>query len=353
MGPARTASLVLATTIAAWAAWPTSAVSAATTSALSYSAASDGGYSWWSSKVFEVSAEWRVPAISPTSPPGVAATWVGAQSRSDDGPFVQVGTVERSLGPGTATYTGVWSDAALGFHAQVLGELAAGDLVRATMVRRGAVWLVTLQDLASKTTTTHSATCGKGAVFTQAEWLQESPEGATYPDVAAPRFAEVKADDKGPRLSLANAEALLASNGSNWVPTRFAHDGFSLVNPTGYAKQYLADAAPLDQGQSAFEEAVQSWGPAPPDARAPFVKAFLRLSEAFAATLDRQHWPSRTRTAVAELVRADDLVQEDLESWAKSGYSVTNPHYAQLQRDQAAVHDAAQSLRALLGLPPS
>ena len=233
LGLARTVSLALATTIAAWAAWSTSAVSAATTSAPSYSAASDGGYLWWSSKVFEVSAEWRVPAISPTSPPGVAATWIGAQSRSDESPFVQVGTVEQSVGPATETYSGFWSDAALGFHSQMLGELAAGDIVRATMVRRGAVWLVTLQDLTSKTTTTHSATWGKGAVFTQAEWLQESPAGATYTDAAAPRFAEVNVNNKDPRPSLANAEALVASNGSTWVPTRFAHDGFSLVSPPG------------------------------------------------------------------------------------------------------------------------
>jgi hypothetical protein len=208
------------------------------------------------------------------------------------------------------------------------------------------------KDLSSGASNTFEVAYAKGEAFAQAEWTQEDPEDTPYPAVSVPHFQKVEVNDRVPRLAVADGSALLASNGRDWVPTPFSRDGFSLVRPTGYGREYLADAAPADRAWSAFTAAYATWGATPASARASAVNALAASYLRFSAALSRQRWPSRAGHDIALSVQADNSAVANLRAWARSGYASTSPHAAQVRQDQAVVHKASVQLCALLGLPP-
>jgi hypothetical protein len=227
------------------------------------------------------------------------------------------------------------------------------------MERRGSSWLLTFRDLSSRVVTRYSVFCGERALFNQAEWLQEDPTPQVnaaelpYPNVAAPHFAHVQANYRVPELSLANGQALIASNGDILVPGPLHLDGFSLVHPMGYAKQYLEDLGPLDNGESAFDAALASWSSTSLADRAFAVTALLGQLKSFAASLSTQHWPPLDRHRVSIMVQIDDLVQTDIAAWRYDHYALSQSTYAAFEQNRASLQEAVRGLRAVLGLPPA
>jgi hypothetical protein len=315
-----------------------------------------GGYSWWAGDVRQVSARWRVPLISPASAAGHASTWVGAQSAAGGYPFVQVGVTEDTSGGGRAQYHAFWSDTKAGFHPQYLGPVRARDMVAVGMDRQKGGWKLMVWDLTRRTRMSRVVRYGGGAVFNQAEWLQEDPTASTavavdlpYPRMSGERFLDVKVNGATPRLGLANGQSLMATGGTILVPTAFRHDGFAMVVPRGAGKQYLADVSPLDFAINAYNFELTSWDSLAVGARAATVEALMRAYATFAERVVGQAWPAAARGELALLASNDTRLDADLTAWLVSGLGRGSSQFFRLEEDQD--NDLGQAVRYDLGLP--
>jgi len=104
----------------------------------------------------QISAKWRVPAVLPTSPMGLSATWIGLQTKAPDGPFIQLGTyADQSVfsPPGQprkswSSYGIFWSDTARAFRPVSVVELSRpGDLISFDMTRNDQGWYLKVHNL--------------------------------------------------------------------------------------------------------------------------------------------------------------------------------------------------------------
>ena len=132
------------------------------------------GYQWCC-EASEVSATWVVPRILQGAS-GSEGVWVGLQT--DSGTFfLQVGTNEFVVDthPLVPEYQAFWSDGPLHGSPQQLGELNAGDLVRAELKQAATGWSVSFSDRTQHwthtTTVRHLAPSGGDL----AEWVEEDP----------------------------------------------------------------------------------------------------------------------------------------------------------------------------------
>jgi Peptidase A4 family len=314
----------------------------------------------------QISAQWRVPAVLSTSPIGASATWIGLQTHSPSGPFIQLGTysdqsVSASDGPPkpSSAYGVFWSDTARGFHLVPIVELSRpGDLIAFDMTRNAQGWDLKVHNLTvgwSRSVEVRYAATGR---FTQAEWIQEDPAkgyAATtdepYPSTSPVAFGHLEIDHRPPRLSYGNAQVLSTTDGVFLAPTRPLDDGFALRRPSEIAIQFLTDdetyeAAVAPINLAYYENIVQA-GAAP----LPKVAAMTRPMSALASRLQSQSWPRSDQTAVEAFVKDIGQHVRALNAWGhnpnKSWTSLTS-----IVKSPNYLRDGDRLLLSL-GLPPS
>lgn len=201
----------------------------------------------WTGTVSSVAASWRVPRVLPGSPPGGAATWIGAQRTDGPGPFVQIGTSENrdTVALDTSNdYTAFWSDPKVHFAPQSLGPVEPGDYVSASMVLAAGVWRLQLVDHTRGSAYVHTTADEASAHFGVAEWLEEDPTSSEtnkvipYPRLSTVRFQQLAVNDVAPSVADLYAQ-WLSLPGMNLAPSVVLGDLFA-VSPAG-----AGDVAPV------------------------------------------------------------------------------------------------------------
>jgi hypothetical protein len=309
-----------------------------------------GGYQV-KSPVQQLSAEWRVPVISASSPSGAASTWIGVQSPSVKS-FVQVGTTEDSAS-GVVTYQGFWSDAAVSYHAQSLLTVHAGDLVQVSIVRQGRRWSVGFVDwteLARRMLLIKSATVSS----TLAEWVQEDPTttaaataDAPYPVMTAPVFTNLLLNRLRPTLPYIDGQVLSTENGTFLVPSRVRNDGFAFITPQGAVRQYLIDAFHFNTQYFRIVVDLSRWSELDPASRRGALSKLVRAYSVSRSSLIGQYWPARARSDVAAMAQRVNVCIQAIRRAPLDDHRVS----AAMVETCDAVHAAANKLRASLGLP--
>jgi len=302
------------------------------------------GYIWVAKKVDSVSSTFTVPTIRPGSPArSLAATWIGAQAPSVNGPFIQIGVNELRLPHPVSlhgrrvrgVYFAFWSDTAKHFHAVPLFIVGAGDRVAVSLRRRADGWKLAIADASigvSRRFLTHDEARGS---FDWAEWLQEDPTANShrplpYPRLSRVSFEQLRANSAPPGRGLLS-QWLTISRG--YVgPTKTAADAFSAGREKlgAAAAQFWRLAFPQSNASVAFYDAVQAFGPSTP------VAQISAQSASYAAALranirgfERAHWPprlrplvrvliKRTRVALAVVITAPQRVPGELTAWRRS-----------------------------------
>ena len=209
----------------------------------------------------DVGAEWTIPAILSASPPGNAATWVGAYDRS--GPFLQIGVLEEKPTYATSDwdveYEVFWSDTKKGDYPQVVNLSArAGDVVKASLTDVSNGWRILFKNISNgehwKSVVSYPA-----HVFSTAEWMQEDPQespnhvkAGRYPNMTDVTMSHLFVNDRTPSLSFRDCTCLVSMNGKVVVPTTFTDDGFSDRQATPEMIQYLDDVAPFNLAVTEF-----------------------------------------------------------------------------------------------------
>lgn len=315
-------------------------------------------------EVREISARWRVPTIAPTSSPGFAATWVGAQSDRGGFPFIQLGVNEEALSAGAGhgvalSYQGFWSDTTVGFHPVRILALDPGDLVSASMAQDTAGWRLVLDDRTTGKSAARQVNYGPGASYQEAEWVQEDPtdgrvvaQDLPYPTMGDVRFSDLTVDGAQPELDLADGQTLTTSGATTiLVPSAVTHDGFTLRPPTGAATDYLEAAASLDAAISRFSAELADWRSTGRPQRSAEERALAQAYETNAAKLLSQTWPSTAGPLMDHLAGQMQVIVRDLRRWAAAGLPEHGEAYrALLQAERIGV--LADEARARLGLPP-
>lgn len=309
--------------------------------------------------VSQISGQWQVPAITAKSPAGHASTWIGAQGFGGDASFIQVGVTEDSFGAGQSLYEEFWSDPAVSYHPQSLGEVSAGDLISFSMQRQNQGWSLSVDDRTTKSAVTKLIPYGVGGSFTTGEWIQEDPTDTAaaavdlpYPETSTVTFQQLSINGRPPELDLADGQTLSASDGIILVPSAVHQDSFSLAAPTGVAAQYLQDAAGLDAALSVYSVELASWNAKPLATRSVEVG---KLSAAYASNADElqeQTWPPAAAPDAARLARQFRQVENDLQLWKAAGLRKAGSVYETLLSDQD-IAPLADQLRAALDLPPA
>ena len=94
---------------------------------------------------------------------------------------------------------------------------------------------------------------GQNDSFSQGEWLQEdpsaqlsSPGDVPYATTSSVEVRRLQVNGRNPRLRYKDGQALSTADGLNLTPTPVKHDEFSLVEASGFARQYLSDAESFD-----------------------------------------------------------------------------------------------------------
>jgi hypothetical protein len=317
-----------------------------------------GGYSV-DGPVHAISAEWRVPAILPKSRPGVAATWIGAQTSFDD-TFIQIGVNEFAVGRHFAPqYQLFWSDTAKNFHPQPLGVAVAGELLFFSMTHNSSGWLLQLHNESKSLSVKREIHYAKGVDFTVSEWIQENPApgaitavDAPYPDVANVTFQRMKVNDKPPRLQRSDGQVLIASSGAIRVPSPVTRDSFTFHAPRGSARQYLEDARRLDAGVSSFDAKQVRWSTVSRTRRRGDVEALISVLRTNLKVFKSQSWPTKTRKPLSKL---DALTSQQIslfEAWSHTKMSLEGKDFLKFD-GTISLHDRyVDEIRASLDLPP-
>lgn len=198
------------------------------------------GYTW-SGHVTAVRGSWTVPRIRRGSPPGVAATWIGAQAPGVPGPFIQIGTTEQYTlttaardGLPSHLYFAFWSDVARHFHPIVLFPVASGDDLSASMSLAHGKWTLAIVDETSGESAQLTTTNEARASFNQAQWTQEDvTDGKTkqpfpYPQLSPVAFRRLAVNGQIP-IGAALSPQSLSEHASSVVPGSLEHDSFALT----------------------------------------------------------------------------------------------------------------------------
>lgn len=325
-----------------------------------------GGYNW-DGTVTSIGAQWNVPTILPSSAPGYASTWIGAQTPVNDRGFIQLGTLEQDGGaeqprsaassPHAPQYFAFWSDTQRGFHPVILGTVAPDSLISAAMVKSPSGWKLTLTDNLRRLATGLLVRDSPSDPYNQAEWLQEDPvmtvsvgHDLPYPALSPVAFIDLAVNGHHPRLSFDDAQALSSSNGIFMVPSRFTHDSFTMAPAAGAAKQYLRDALSLDNANIPFAAALRSWHTESAATKRAAVQAFVAAISANRSALAGQAWPPSARPLIGQVVKVQKAAVGFLNFWLTSGGVASGDPPAIPSVD--LITPTADRLRSVLGLPP-
>lgn len=309
-------------------------------------------------KVSRISAQWVVPKIAATSPPGIAATWVGAQN-IEDSDFIQLGILEIANGGGDASYEAFWSDTEKQFAPQSLERLSAGDKISVSMARDAKGWLLNFDDRRNASSVTKQINYDAAGRFTQGDWLQEDPspsrlasKDVTYPDLADVTFQKMMVNGHRPKLVQADGVTLSATGGALEVPTPVKDDAFTFVRPKGAADQYLIDAAVIDAATAKLNVQVAQWSTASTTTKTRDVKAIESVFTFEAGQFRSQTWPGAAQSGVHDLIQFIVLDISNFKGWSAAGFKLSGPAFEKLQNTVQEESGAVDKLRASLGLPP-
>ncbi len=275
-----------------------------------------GGYVSRGHDIRSIHAQWVVPGALAGSPPGIAATWIGAQVADavTDSAFVQIGTNEHVGSPnGDAfphAYYAFWSSDTRAFHPQLLLPVAPGDVVTATIVRRGDHWHLAIDDTTSGQRQKVSVLGAGDPRIDQADWTQEDVTDARtgrrfeYPQLAPVTMSHITLNDRTPAYSGVYATWLTTAEGVNWAPTPLEDGAFTLhrVTVTPAGQRYMAAALPENAAIAAFASSLVGWTPSTPSAqivaaRSALIAALRRNVAAFGAG----SWPAAAAAPLASL----------------------------------------------------
>lgn len=314
----------------------------------------------------QISAQWRVPAVLSTSPLGASATWIGLQTRSPSGPFIQLGTysdqsVSTSAGPPqpSSAYGVFWSDTTRGYHLVPIVELSRpGDLIAFDMSRNAQGWDLKVHNLTVGWSRSVEVHYGATDQFTQAEWIQEDPAkgyAATtdvpYPATSPVAFGDLEVDHRPPRLRYENAQVLSTTGGVFLAPTRPLDDGFALRRPSNIAVQFLRDYETYEAAVTPINVAYAEHLLQADSGALPKVAAMTRPMSTLARQLQSQSWPLGDQTAVSAFVKDIEQDIRALNAWGhnpdKSWTNLTS-----IVKTPSYLRDGNRLLLSL-GLPPS
>jgi hypothetical protein len=299
-----------------------------------------------------------VPRILANSKPGVAATWIGAQTTySND--FIQVGVNEFSYKFGAPNYQLFWSDTAENFHPHLLGTVHAGELIEASMTQNATGWLLRLLNKSESLSVEKQVNYSAGVSFSVGEWIQENPapaevtsHDAPYPNIANPVFQKLEINGRAPTLRRSNGQVLIASSGAIRVPTLVLHDSFTFKAPKGAALQYLTDARRLDAGVSVFDAAQVSWKTTSIRSRRDDVLTLVRVLKSNVGVFKSQSWPRATGGSIAKLDALTTEQVSEFQAWSKTDMKLTASSYSKFL-SSIPEHDVlVDKIRASLNLPP-
>jgi hypothetical protein len=308
--------------------------------------------------VHHIQASWQVPAIAPTSPSGIAATWIGTQDPSGKG-FIQIGVNEYVQQTGEDFYEAFWSDTAVKFRPQPLGALSSGETVRASMKRDASGWQISLRSGSGSFSVSRHIDFGTGLNYNSAQWLQEDPtsglvvaQDVPYPVMANVRFTHLLVNGAKPRLRLRNAEVLITSTGEIEIPTSVSDNAFTFTSPHGAPRQYLEDARLLDNGSSTFQEEYAHWKATPARRRQRYAQQWILTLKLLSKDFEAQSWPESTRKPIAQLILVTREQIADLHSWITGGLTLHGRGYAKFEATEKAHLRTVNRVRASLDLPP-
>jgi len=308
--------------------------------------------------VRDVQAQWQVPVISPTSPPGTAATWIGAQGTSGKG-FIQIGVNELVPQQGEDFYEAFWSDTAVKFQPQPLGALSSGETLHASMKRDKSGWQISLRNGSRSFSVSRHISFGAGVDYTLAQWLQEDPtsglvvtQDVPYPVMTNVRFTHLAVNGAKPRLSLRDAQVLITSTGEIDVPTPVRDNSFTFSAPHGAQRQYLEDARLLDRGSAAFQAQYANWKATSARLRLTDTRHWIDTLVLLTKDFETQSWPTPTQKEIPQLVLVTQHQIADLHSWLAAGLAVNGPAYLKFEGTFEAHQKSVNLVRASLRLPP-
>jgi hypothetical protein len=311
-----------------------------------------GGYQI-DQRTTEVGAQWKVPVLDPSSPPNSgASTWIAVEN--SQGQFIQVGTQE-NFGV-FATYSVFWSDVAVGFHPQFLGDANPGNLIKFKMVQTARGWRLSFNDLTDKSSGSMRVPYGRASTFDSAQWIQEDPgignnpnDHVTYPTMIAPTFQHLSVNDAAPRLRKRDGFVLETNDGVIEVPTLVHDDQFSLISATGPARQYLRDIFPYDVALYPFQ--LDIFKMQSPTARV--LHKMRSTLTAFVADLRTQTWPAKDKSDVKRVERSVSDYQHLYAHFSVAPSSLNGAELGRLESDNRRDFGYIVKLRYALDLPPS
>jgi len=187
------------------------------------------GYIWYGN-VTQVSATWRVPTLTPTTPDGSASTWIGVQGPGSNA-FYQVGTTEQSYGRFNS-YEAFWSDPAQHFHAQqILLGVSAGDEIQARIAFVDGTWQASISDLTDSQSGDAPTFTAQFTNLQMAEWIQEDPTlptgAAPYPDMSPSTIRQVMVNSSQPAYSSLQPQVMVLPHHVRIVPEPLVNDQFT------------------------------------------------------------------------------------------------------------------------------
>lgn len=316
-----------------------------------------GGYAEHHRRVVEVGARWKVASVSARSPAGTAATWIGAESSRDGSSFFQVGDVTFVPTSGPVQYWLFWSDAAVGFHAQLLGRVRPDDDLSVEMHRVASGWRLRIADRTAHTRVQRTIAYAPQAAYDVAEWIEEDPatgyvsaSDVPYPRLSTVQFRALRLDGRSPHLVRENGTTLITNGDGVFVPTPVRRDGFVLVRPTGAARRYLVDVRVLDHWTSEYQAALVNWSAMPLAARVRLVRGLVKAFRRAATMLAHDQWPALALPTVLHLVRRERTIAVALVRWRASGLSLAGSNFANVNKMLST--SMGDAVRSAIGLPP-
>lgn len=270
--------------------------------------------------VTKLSAQWRIPAVSPRSGPGHALTLVGA-FYPPAGVVIEAGTAEDVVkvhGHDRVSYSAFWSPD--GYSIRRFHLLHAGDEVTTTIEPAVGAWRIHIDDTTARWQGSITVRQFGATQLDEAAFLQQDPATDTYvpsveaspvvpyPEVGGVTFTHVQLNGRPPQLSWPDALMLTVPNGTYLLPTHAARDGFSVFAAGGAARQYLADVTPEEYAYRQFNVVFEHWAGSTDGAtRARESQFFLESQQRFAHQLLSQRWPPSVR---ADITTRAQLAQQ-------------------------------------------
>ena len=270
----------------------------------------------WEGPVSSLSASWTVPRIIGRSR-GFAATWVGAQTPSSSGAFIQIGTDEehqplrREPSEG-AEYTAFWSDSAHDFHPQFLLHVRAGDEVSASLELAHGRWTLAIVDRSSGVGARVATRAETHARFSVAEWVQEDVTGektgqpVSYPRLTAVEFRHLALDSVAPPYARLYSE-WMSAGASLLAPSPLHGDAFSLhpASVGAAGARFLQIGARVDAATRMLVAASNGWSGATQYSQLAATSArFIAVLDQQARALAGTRWPARARAPMQSLIRS-------------------------------------------------